>query len=97
MIERGVNAVDVIFYGPEGTEYVDINGEGAWSDVRVGQHRNRPVVQVLVEPGLLETVNVKARFKATETQKNESFGPFEVRATPLPFATPTTVTAPGCE
>lgn len=97
MIERGVNAVDVVFYGPEGTEYVGIDGEGAWGDVRVGQHLNRPVVQVLVEPGLLETVKVKALFTATASQANESFAPFEVRATPLPFATPITVTTPGCE
>lgn len=95
---------DVLFYGPQGTEVasVEVNGLiqqpfNRWpNDYRVMPHNGRLVVQVPILVEMQETATITVTFKAAADQPRESFGEFEVRATPTVRTTPVTVSRPGC-
>lgn len=96
---------EVAVYGPPGTavQSAEVDGTmsdplGRWgNDYRVMTHSGRPVVQVPLLVGMQETATVKVTFTATADQPADSFGTFEVRATPTVRTTPVEVSRPGCE
>lgn len=97
MIERGANAVSLNFYGPVGTKFDSFTSTGTVGETKIAEHLGRPVFQIQLEPGLLESASATVRFVASESQSASDFGPFELRSTPLPHATPISASAPGCE
>lgn len=96
---------DVMFYGPVGTEVASVTVNGTmvqpysrWeNNYRVMPHNGRPVVQVPMLVAMQETASITVTFTAAANQPADSFGPFEVRATPTVRTTPVEVSRPGCD
>lgn len=96
---------DVLFYGPVGTTVQSVEANGTMVDpldrwgntYRELTHNGRPVVQIPMFVGMQETASVSVTFVAAADQAADSFGEFDVRATPTVRTTPVEVSRPGCE
>ena len=107
MASNGGSAIyrDVMFYGPVGTQVSSVQVDGniqqpfnRWpNDYRVLSHNGRNVVQIPLLVGMGETATVSVTFTATQEQSLDSFGPFDIRATPTVRTTPVTITSPSCK
>lgn len=89
---KGDVSTDMYLYGPVGSTLtgVTVNGQPYASAGMPHLGRTAVKVNVLTHPG--EAVTIEATFTAPAG----SFGPLEVRHTPMVAETPVTIDAPGC-
>ncbi|WP_166804840.1 DUF4012 domain-containing protein [Cryobacterium sp. Sr8] len=87
-------STDVVLYGPVGATIDSVQVNGKKAHIRFsGQHLGRPVVKVNVynQPRSVHTISY------TMTGASGTYGPLEVRHTPMVRGTPVTVATPGCK
>jgi len=89
---KGDVSTDMYLYGPVGSALtgVTVNGQPFSGTAMPHLGRTAVKVNVLTHPG--EAVTIEATFTAPAG----SFGPLEVRHTPMVAETPVTIDAPGC-
>ena len=89
---KGDVSTDMYLYGPVGSTLTGVTVNGQPVAATGQQHLGRTAVKVnvLTHPGEAATV------EATFTAPAGTFGPLEVRHTPMVAETPVTIDAPGC-
>lgn|GEM_PF-185471 len=89
---KGDVSTDMYLYGPVGSSLTGVTVNGQPAAVSGQPHLGRTAVKVnvLTHPG--DTITVEATFTAPVG----TFGPLEVRHTPMVADTPVTIDAPGC-
>lgn len=90
---KGQIATNLVLYGPVGSMSGTVTVDGKAQNTSVKPHLGRPAVLVplLNKPG--QTHDVKVEFKAG----SGTYGPLEVRHTPMVKVTPVDASTPGCD
>lgn len=89
---KGDLATNLVLYGPVGGSATSVTVDGAAVDAEILTHLGRPAVKVPVlnTPGVTHTVEVS--FAGAEG----SYGPLDVRHTPMARASTVTIDSPAC-
>ena len=87
---------DVVLYGPVGSTFVSGAVDGAPVNTVALPHLGRPAVKINVLNAPGQTHTISATFAGAEVADGRSYGPLEIRHTPMVRGTAISVEAPGC-
>lgn len=91
---KGDIATNMVLYGPVGATATSVSVDGAPVKATVLTHLGRPAVKVPIYNTPGQTHEVEVQFEGVQ---GETYGPLDVRHTPMVRAVSETLTAEGCD